>query len=86
VGILLEQEVAGRELHLRDLSGDRKLVRFGTGDEITVEAGPEGIRFLLVSGAPIGSPVAWHGPIVANTEAKLQEALRDLRTGRFIRG
>jgi redox-sensitive bicupin YhaK (pirin superfamily) len=85
-GILLEKEVAGRELHLRDLSGDRTLVRFGTGDEITVEAGPEGIRFLLVSGAPIGEPVAWHGPIVMNTRAELQEALRDLRTGRFIRG
>jgi redox-sensitive bicupin YhaK (pirin superfamily) len=85
-GVLLEKEVAGREVHLRDPSGDRTLVRFGTGDEITVQAGPEGIRFLLVSGAPLEEPVAWHGPIVMNTQDELREALRDLRQGTFIRG
>ncbi|MET4101977.1 redox-sensitive bicupin YhaK (pirin superfamily) [Roseovarius sp. MBR-78] len=85
-GVLLEKEVAGREVHIRDASGDRTLVRFGTGDEITVQAGPEGIRFLLVSGAPLDEPVAWHGPIVMNTQDELREALRDLRQGTFIRG
>ncbi len=85
-GVLLEKEVAGREVHLRDPSGDRTLVRFGTGDEITVEAGPEGIRFLLVSGAPLAEPVAWHGPIVMNTQEELRQAMRDLRNGTFIRG
>jgi redox-sensitive bicupin YhaK (pirin superfamily) len=85
-GVLLDKEVAGREVHLRDPSGDRTLVRFGTGDEITVQAGPEGIRFLLVSGAPLEEPVAWHGPIVMNTQDELREALRDLRQGTFIRG
>ena len=58
-GVLLEKEVAGQEVNIRDLSGNRTLVRFGTGDEVTVQAGPEGIRFLLISGAPINEPVAW---------------------------
>lgn len=84
-GILLEKEVAGEELHIRDMSGDRTLIRFGTGDEITVQAGPEGVRFLLISGAPIEEPVAWHGPIVMNTREELNQAFRDLRTGTFIR-
>lgn len=84
-GILLEKEVAGEEVNIRDLSGDRTLVRFGTGDEITVQAGPDGVRFLLISGAPIDEPVAWHGPIVMNTQAELKQAMRDLQNGTFIR-
>ena len=52
-GVLLEKEVDGEEVHVRDMSGDRTLVRFGTGDEVTVTAGEHGVRFLLVSGAPI---------------------------------
>jgi redox-sensitive bicupin YhaK (pirin superfamily) len=83
-GVLLEKEVMGREVNIRDLSGDRTLVRFGTGDEVTVTAGPEGVRFLLISGAPIAEPVAWHGPIVMNTQAELQQAMRELRNGTFI--
>ena len=63
-GILLEKEVRGEEVNIRDMSGNRTLIRFGTGDEVTVQAGDEGIRFLLISGAPIEEPVAWHGPIV----------------------
>lgn len=84
-GVLLEKEVAGEEVNIRDLSGDRTLIRFGTGDEITVQAGPEGVRFLLISGAPINEPVAWHGPIVMNTQAELHQAFRDLRNGTFIK-
>ncbi len=84
-GVLLEKEVAGQEVNIRDMSGDRTLVRFGTGDEITVQAGPEGVRFLLISGAPIEEPVAWHGPIVMNTQAELQKAFAELRNGTFIR-
>ena len=83
-GVLLEKEIAGQEVNIRDLSGNRTLVRFGTGDEITVQAGPEGIRFLLISGAPIQEPVAWHGPIVMNTQAELQKAFAELRNGTFI--
>ncbi|MGX9354630.1 pirin family protein [Roseobacteraceae bacterium S113] len=84
-GVLLEKEVAGEEVNIRDLSGDRTLVRFGTGEEVTVQAGPEGIRFLLISGAPIQEPVAWHGPIVMNTQEELMQAMRDLRNDTFIK-
>jgi redox-sensitive bicupin YhaK (pirin superfamily) len=84
-GVLLEKEVMGREVAIRDLSGDRTLVRFGTGDEVTVTAGPEGLRFLLISGAPIQEPVAWHGPIVMNTREELMQAMAELRNGTFIR-
>ncbi len=84
-GVLLEKEVAGEEVNIRDMSGDRTLIRFGTGDEVTVQAGPESVRFLLISGAPIEEPVAWHGPIVMNTRAELQQAMRDLNNGTFIR-
>ncbi|MEM9756120.1 MAG: pirin family protein, partial [Pseudomonadota bacterium] len=83
-GVLLEKEVMGHELNIRDLSGDRTLVRFGTGDSVTVAAGPDGVRFLLISGAPINEPVAWHGPIVMNTQDELRQAMRDLRNGTFI--
>lgn len=84
-GVLLEKEVAGQEVHVRDMSGNRTVVRFGAGDEVVVQAGEEGLRFLLVAGAPIREPVAWHGPIVMNTRDELLEAMRDLREGTFIR-
>ena len=78
-GILVEKSVAGEEINVRDMSGDRTLVQFGTGNEITVTAGEQGIRFLLVSGAPIEEPVAWHGPIVMNTQDELRQAIHELR-------
>ena len=84
-GVLLEKEVMGEELNIRDFSGNRTLVRFGTGDEIVVKAGPQGMRFLLVAGSPIQEPVAWHGPIVMNTRAELQQAFSDLRNNQFIK-
>jgi len=83
-GVLLEKEVMGQEMAIRDYSGNRTLIRFGTGDEVTVQAGPQGIRFLLISGAPIEEPVAWHGPIVMNTRAELMQAFADLRNDTFI--
>jgi len=64
--------------------GNRSLVLFDRGDEVVVQAGEEGIRFLLVSGKPIDEPVAWYGPIVMNTEAELQQAFKELRQGTFI--
>ena len=85
VGVRVEKEFQGEELNIRDLSGDRTLVYFDTGDEISVTAGTEGIRFLLISGRPLQEPVAWHGPIVMNTRAELHEAMRDLQNGTFIR-
>ena len=84
-GVLLEKEVRGQEVNIRDLSGNRTLVRFDSGDEVTVQAGPDGIRFLLISGAPLQEPVAWHGPIVMNTQAEIRQALTELRNGTFIR-
>ena len=84
-GVLLEKEVMGEELNIRDMSGDRTLIRFGTGDEITVQAGEEGVCFLLISGAPIQEPVAWHGPIVMNTQDEIRQAMSDLRNGTFIK-
>lgn len=84
-GVLLEKEVMGEEVNIRDMSGNRTLIRFGSGDDVTVQAGPDGIRFLLISGAPIEEPVAWHGPIVMNTRAELDQAMRDLRNGTFIK-
>ena len=64
---------------------NRSLVLFDSGDEITVQAGPDGIRFLLVSGAPLSEPVAWRGPIVMNTAQELQQAYAELRNGSFIK-
>jgi quercetin 2,3-dioxygenase len=65
--------------------GNRSLILFDAGDEITVQAGDQGIRFLLISGKPIEEPVAWYGPIVMNTKAELQQAMSDLRDGTFIK-
>lgn len=84
-GVLIEKEIAGEELNLRDLSGDRTLVRFGSGDEIVVTAGEQGVRFLLVSGAPIQEPIAWHGPIVMNTADEIRQAMQDLANDTFIK-
>ena len=66
-------------------TGNRSLVLFGGGDEVTVQAGDEGVRFLLVSGKPIEEPVAWYGPIVMNTDQELQLAYDELRQGTFIK-
>jgi quercetin 2,3-dioxygenase len=84
-GVLTEKEVDGVETVSRERTGNRSLVLFDSGDEVTVQAGEEGIRFLLVSGKPIQEPVAWYGPIVMNTQAELQTALGELRNGTFIK-
>jgi redox-sensitive bicupin YhaK (pirin superfamily) len=63
---------------------NHSLVLFDRGDEISVQAGPEGIRFLLVSGRPLEEPVAWYGPIVMNTQTELNQAVRELQNGTFI--
>jgi redox-sensitive bicupin YhaK (pirin superfamily) len=64
---------------------NHSLVLFDRGDEITVQGGPEGIRFLLVSGRPLEEPVAWYGPIVMNTQDQLRQAMTELNNGTFIR-
>jgi redox-sensitive bicupin YhaK (pirin superfamily) len=70
---------------VREPAGDRSLVLFDSGDEIVVQAGEQGVRFLLVSGKPIQEPVAWYGPIVMNTRSELEQAYRELEQGTFIR-
>jgi hypothetical protein len=64
---------------------NRSLVLFDRGDEVTVQAGEDGIRFLLVSGKPLEEPVAWYGPIVMNTQAQLQQAFAELQEGTFLK-
>jgi quercetin 2,3-dioxygenase len=84
-GVLTEKETAQGETLIRERTGNRSLVVFDSGDEVTVQAGDEGIRFLLISGKPIEEPVAWYGPIVMNTKAELQQAVTELRNGTFIK-
>lgn len=85
-GVLTEKEGPnGEEVLIRETTGNRSLVMFDRGDEIVVQAGDTGVRFLLVSGKPIKEPVAWYGPIVMNTQAELQQAVRELQSGAFIR-
>src|SRR6476646_8191946 len=64
---------------------NRSLILFDRGDEVTVQAGEEGIRFLLVSGKPLEEPVAWYGPIVMNTQDQLKQAFEELEKGTFLK-
>ena len=64
---------------------DRSLVLFDRGDEVVVQSGEQGVRFLLVSGEPLEEPVAWRGPIVMNTREELQAAFRELEDGTFLK-
>jgi len=64
---------------------NRSLVLFDRGDEVTVQAGDDGIRFLLVSGKPLQEPVAWYGPIVMNTQEQLRQAFQELEQGKFLK-
>jgi quercetin 2,3-dioxygenase len=84
-GVLTEKTDGLNEILVREQTGNRSLVLFDSGDEVTVQAGDEGIRFILVSGKPIKEPVAWYGPIVMNSQAELQQAFGELRQGTFIR-
>ena len=64
---------------------NRSLVLFDSGDEVVVQAGDDGVRFLLVSGQPLEEPVAWYGPIVMNTQEQLQQAFTELQEGTFLK-
>jgi redox-sensitive bicupin YhaK (pirin superfamily) len=62
-----------------------KLVIFDDGDHVQVRAAGQGARFLLVSGKPLHEPIARYGPFVMNTRQEIEQALRDLRDGTFVR-
>lgn len=81
---VLTEDVTGVALPQRDTVANHSLVLFDRGDEVVVHAGPDGMRFLLVSGQPLEEPVAWRGPIVMNTAQELQQAFEELRRGTFI--
>jgi redox-sensitive bicupin YhaK (pirin superfamily) len=66
-------------------ASDRDLVSFGDGDGVTVSAKDQAVRFLLVSGRPLGEPIAWRGPIVMNTEEELRTAFEELDRGTFVK-
>jgi redox-sensitive bicupin YhaK (pirin superfamily) len=82
----VQTELVGQsEETVPSMLGNRSLVLFDRGDEVVVQAGDDGVRFLLVSGKPIEEPVAWYGPIVMNTQSELQRAWDELRAGTFIK-
>ena len=58
---------------------------FGKGEEIEVRSEKDGLRFILISGKPIGEPIAWRGPIVMNTEKELDQAFDEYRNETFIK-
>ena len=64
---------------------DQTVVLYGDGDEVSVTSEKEGVRFLLISGRPIGEPVAWYGPIVMNTQEELRLAFEEYQSGTFIK-
>src|SRR5271156_6958739 len=75
------EPVGWADTHPPSQADNRSLVLFDRGDEVTVQAGDDGIRFLLVSGKPLQEPVAWYGPIVMNTQEQLRQAFNDLDRG-----
>jgi quercetin 2,3-dioxygenase len=81
----VQTDIVGTGVERPDFIGDRSMVLFDQGDEVIVQAGDEGIRFLLVSGKPIEEPVAWYGPIVMNTQLELRVAVDELNRGTFIK-
>jgi redox-sensitive bicupin YhaK (pirin superfamily) len=83
-GVMTER-TDGSDVVERMDAGDRSLILFDRGDQVTVQAGEHGIRFLLASGRPLEEPVAWYGPIVMNTEDELRRAYEELRNGTFIK-
>ncbi|MFC1585161.1 pirin family protein [Fibrobacterota bacterium] len=74
---------AGNETKILD---PEHLVIFSGADEAKVVTQSESVRFLLISGKPIGEPVAWRGPIVMNTDGELETAFREYQSGTFIKG
>jgi redox-sensitive bicupin YhaK (pirin superfamily) len=78
-------DVVGGDSIVRGNVENRSLVLFDRGNEVRVQAGEQGMRFLLVSGRPLKEPVAWRGPIVMNTQTELQQAFSELSDGTFLK-
>jgi len=84
--LAVETEPAGwADAHPPSAADNRTLVLFDRGDEVEVQAGEQGLRFLLISGQPLQEPVAWYGPIVMNTQEELRHAFQQLDEGTFLR-
>jgi redox-sensitive bicupin YhaK (pirin superfamily) len=79
------ESVGWADTHPPTEAANRSLVLFDRGDEVAVQAGEDGIRFLLVSGEPLKEPVAWYGPIVMNTQEQLRQAFSELEQGTFLK-
>ena len=77
--------VGWADTSLSEEADNRSLVLFDRGDEVTVQAGEMGIRFLLASGKTLQEPVAWYGPIVMNTQEELRQAFAEYRAGTFLK-
>jgi redox-sensitive bicupin YhaK (pirin superfamily) len=73
------------DLERKPALGNESLALFTDGDSLTVSTSEAGARFLLISGQPLGEPVAWYGPIVMNTQAELRTAFQELQEGTFIK-
>jgi redox-sensitive bicupin YhaK (pirin superfamily) len=81
-------EVEGRnyfDIERYPFAADGDLVLFADGEEIAVSTETESVRFLLITGKPIGEPVAWYGPIVMNTQEELRIAFEEYEKGTFIK-
>ena len=68
-----------------DAVNEGNTVLYNDGDTIEIQSGEDGLRFLLISGKPIGEPIAWRGPIVMNTDEELVTAFEEYRAGTFIK-
>jgi redox-sensitive bicupin YhaK (pirin superfamily) len=79
------ESVGWADTSVSDEVDNRSLVLFDRGDEVEVQAGTGGIRFLLVSGKPLREPVAWYGPIVMNTQEELRQAFAEYKAGTFLK-
>jgi hypothetical protein len=81
-------EVAGVnyfDMQVEPLLGNESLVLFGDGEEVYVSTEDEPVRFLIISGKPIGEPIAWYGPIVMNTQEELRVAFEEFHKGTFVK-
>ena len=81
-------KVEGRnwfDIQREPLLNSETVVLFEDGEQLEVATESDAVRFLLISGKPIGEPIAWYGPIVMNSQEELQTAFEEYRNGTFIK-